>query len=340
MIRFVPNALLCLAAVPLSIGTAVAQSSAADHAPAALSAPDHSPKTFSLRADNDAFDFWMLPWNRPDEDYTSGVHLDYDGGDAPRWSHGLMKGRGECVVHARTCRTSRLELGQDIYTPSVDVNDPHAAAAARPNAGWLYLAQSARALSEERLDEFTLTLGVTGPPSLARMTQRLAHEAAPEFNRPTDWSHQIAFEPGAILRYEQQRRAWSAHGSPVGADVIPTGGVSLGNVLTAADAGLRIRSGWNLAHPWLPEPPSAGFTIDGGVSAQAIARNLFLDGNTFERGPRVGHEPFVGTADLGVELTYRALSLEYRAVNQTRAYAAGPKWHPWASMVGRVTVGR
>lgn len=344
MIRFVPNALLCFAAVPLSIGTAVAQSSGPGPGPdptlAAVSAPDRAPRTFSLRADNDAFDFWMLPWNRPDEDYTSGVHLDYDGGDAPRWSHGLMKGRSECVVHARTCRTSRLELGQDIYTPSVDVNDPHAAETARPNAGWLYLAQSARALSEDRLDEFTLTLGVTGPPSLARFTQRLAHEAAPEFNRPTDWSHQIAFEPGAILRYEQQRRAWSAHSSSVGADVIPTGGVSLGNVLTAADVGLRVRSGWNLAHPWLPEPPSAGFTIEGGVSGQAIARNLFLDGNTFERGPRVGHEPVVGTADLGVEFRYRALSLEYRAVNQTRAYAAGPKWHPWASMVGRVTVGR
>jgi lipid A 3-O-deacylase len=340
--RRVSIALLIVTAVPFSIGTAVAQSPAP--APVAagrpVAAPGRAPKTFSLRTDNDAFDFWMLPWNRPDEDYTSGVHLDYDGGDAPWWSRALIKGRGECVVHAQTCRTARLELGQDIYTPSVDVNDPHASATARPNAGWLYLAQSARALSGDRLDEFTLTLGVTGPPSLARFTQRLAHEAAPEFNRPTDWSHQIAFEPGAILRYEQQRRAWTAGGPSVGVDVIPTGGLSLGNVLTAADAGFRIRSGWHLAHPWLPEASSAGFTIEAGVSGQAVARNLFLDGNTFERGPRVGHEPFVGTGDLGVEVRYRAISLEYRAVNQTRAYAAGPKWHPWASMVGRVTVGR
>lgn len=340
MNRRVSIALLFVTAVPFSIGTAVAQSPGPAPAQSAIAASDRAPKTFSLRTDNDAFDFWMLPWNRPDEDYTSGVHLDYDGGDAPRWSHALIKGRSECVVHAQACRTARLELGQDIYTPSVDVNDPHASASARPNAGWLYLAQSARALSVDRLDEFTLTLGVTGPPSLARFTQRLAHEAAPEFNRPTDWSHQIAFEPGAILRYEQQRRAWTASGASVGVDVIPTGGVSLGNVLTAADAGLRIRSGWHLAHPWLPEPPSAGFTIEAGVSGQAIARNLFLDGNTFERGPRVGHEPFVGTGDLAVEVRYRAISLEYRAVNQTRAYAAGPKWHPWASMVGRVTVGR
>jgi hypothetical protein len=27
-------------------------------------------------------------------------------------------------------------------------------------------------------------------------------------------------------------------------------------------------------------------------------------------------------------------------VSDTRAYAAGPKWHPWASMVGGVTFDR
>ena len=39
------------------IGAAISQSPA----PAA-------PRTLTLRIDNDAFDFWMLPWNRPDEE--------------------------------------------------------------------------------------------------------------------------------------------------------------------------------------------------------------------------------------------------------------------------------
>ena len=313
--------LALLTAVP--IGTAVAQASSS------------SPRTYSLRIDNDAFDFWMLPWNRPDEDYTSGVHLDYDGGDAPRWARRFVSHRSACVVGAETCRTGRLELGQDIYTPSVDPNDPHALPGARPNAGWLYLDQTARALSRNRSDEVSLALGVTGPPSLARYTQRLAHDVAPAYNRPTDWTRQIAFEPGVIARYEQRRRISLAGAG----DLIPTASVSLGNVITAADAGIRVRSGWHLAHPWLPAPTSTGITIDAGISGRAIARDLFLDGNTFTSGPRVGHKPFVGTADAGVAFRYRALSLEYRAVSQTRAYAAGPKWHPWASMIGRVTLG-
>ena len=320
-----PRSLIWLAmftAVP-SFGTAVAQS------------PSSPPRTFSLRIDNDAFDFWMLPWNRPDEDYTSGVHLDYDGGDAPAWARRLVPHRAECTARADRCRTARLELGQDIYTPSVDPSDPHAASTARPNAGWLYLAQTARALSISRADELSLTLGVTGPPSLARFTQRVAHDVAPAYNRPTDWTRQIAFEPGVIVRYQQERRI-SLAGV---ADLIPSGSISAGNVLTAADAGIRLRSGIQLQHPWLPQPLRSGVTIDAGISGQAVARDLFLDGNTFVSGPRVGHEPFVGTADAGLAVRFRRLSVEYRATTQTRAYAAGPKWHPWGSLIGRVTLG-
>jgi hypothetical protein len=47
-----------------------------------------TPHVLLLRVDNDAFDFWMMPWNRPDEEYSSGVHITYDGGDVPRWARG------------------------------------------------------------------------------------------------------------------------------------------------------------------------------------------------------------------------------------------------------------
>lgn len=324
MIRRSHVCLLWLAAVP--IGTAVAQS--ASRAPAAA-------RTYTLRVDNDAFDFWMRPWNRPDEDYTSGVHLDYDGGGIPPWAHRLVPRRTTCAVGAASCGTSRLELGQDIYTAAVSELYPRAPDTARPSAGWLYLEQTARTLSTNESDELSLTLGVTGPPSLAKFTQRVAHSVAPQFNRPSDWSRQIAFEPGLIVRYERRHRALLAMGV---ADVIPAASVSVGNVLTDLEAGLHGRVGWHLPHPWLPEPPGTSIFVDGGVSAQAIARNLFLDGNTFVSGPRVGHEPFVGTADLAIGVRIRRLSLEYRAVNQTRAYSAGPKWHPWASMVGGITL--
>lgn len=297
------------------------------------------PHTLSLRTDNDAFDFWMLPWNRPDDEYTSGVHITYDGGDAPWWARSFLRGDGVCTIGAHACRSARAELGQDIYTRDATLSDPRVIERSRPSAGWLYLSQSARSLRERRSDELTLTIGVTGPPSLARFTQRLAHSAAPTFNRPTDWSRQIDFEPGVIVRYEQRWQAGAVLG-PLGFDIVPRGVASIGNVLTAAELGVQMRTGWRLPHPWLPEAGGASVALVGGISAQAVAHNLFLDGNTFHSSPHVGHEPFVGSGEVGVELRYRALSLAYRAVSDSRAYAAGPRWHPWASMIGGVTFDR
>jgi len=313
---------------------------AAPHGAAiAQSAPAPIPHTLSLRTDNDAFDFWMLPWNRPDDEYTSGVHITYDGGDAPWWARAFLRGDSACTTRSRTCRSARAELGQDIYTRDATISDTAVIDRSRPSAGWLYLSQSARSLRANRSDDLTLTLGVTGPPSLARFTQRIAHNAAPAFNRPTDWSREIEFEPGLIVCYEQRRRVSIGVGA-FGFDIVPRVGASIGNVLTAAELGLQFRTGWHLPHPWLPEPGGASLALVGGMTGQAIARNLFLDGNTFHSGPRVGHAPFVGSGELGVELRYRALRVEYRAVSDTRAYASGPQWHPWASMIAGVTFDR
>ena len=292
-----------------------------------------------MRADNDAFDFWMAPWNRPDEEYTSGVHLAYDGGEIPWWARRIGSGLQSCTALSVSCRASRVEIGQDIYTPFVPQSGD-AATTERPNAGWLYASQSAQWLRVDRSDALSITLGVTGSPSLARFTQRLAHNVAPAFNRPTDWSRQVAFEPGIIARLEHAARFASPADAPFGVDIVPRAGVSLGNVLSAADAGARARLGWRMSHPWLPPVRDIGFDVLIGASARAVARDLFLDGNTFQDGPRVGHEALIESGELGFELHVRGVALAYRAVVDSRSYAAGPRWHPWGSMTGSVTVGQ
>jgi lipid A 3-O-deacylase len=307
---------------------------------AAISQSTPSPRTLTLRVDNDAFDFWRWPWNRPDEDYTSGVHITYDGGDAPAWSRPFMRGRSACVARASSCRTGSAEIGQDIYTPALSADNPIPAPGTRPSAGWLYLASSARALTSSRSDEMALTIGVTGRPSLAEFTQTLVHRVAPAYNRPTDWSHQIGFEPGLIVRYEQRRRVSIVGGNAFGWDLLPRFGGSAGNVSTEADAGFQTRMGWHLPHPWLIDPSRVSVTVLAGASEKAVARDIFLDGTTFGHGPRVGHKPFVTSGEAGVELRYRWLNLTYRVQSDSRAYARASAWHPWASMVGGVTFDR
>jgi lipid A 3-O-deacylase len=306
---------------------------------APLIAGAQTPRTVTLRLDNDAFNFWMMPWDRPDGEYTSGVHITVDGIGPARWSKRFWPAQSPCVRGAKECTSASAEIGQDIYTPMLRTSDPLPGEGARPNAGWLYLSQSARTLRQERSDEITLTLGVTGPPSLARFTQRLAHSAAPEFNRPTDWSRQIGFEPGVMARYQQRRRAVLIPGR---FEILPAIAATLGNVNTSADVGLQSRLGWNLRHPWLPEASTAPteLAVVAGISGSGIARDLFLDGNTFRPSPRVGHNPFVGTGELGLQVRHKLFTLAYRAYSSSRAYAAGPAWHPWSSMIGSVTFDR
>jgi lipid A 3-O-deacylase len=262
-----------------------------------------------MRLDNDAFNFWTPPWNRPDEEYTSGVHIGYE-------------------HDGRT-----FVLGQDIYTPGVSRMQPEAETGARPNAGWLFVRDTRRRWDDARLDELALTFGVTGPPSLARFTQQVAHAFAPSFNRPTDWRRQIAFEPGVIVRYEQTRRMWASEAGPFGFDLLPHAALAGGNVSDVAELGMRARGGFHLAHPWIESASGdTRVTVSVGLSERGVARDLFLDGNTFRSSPRVGHEPFVHSRELAVELDRGWLRLTYETVTDSRLYAAGPSRHAWSSM--------
>jgi len=215
-------------------------------APASV-AVAQTPRTISLRIDNDAFDFWMLPWNRPDEEYSSGVHVTYDGRDAPWWSRRFLRQSQPCTTSSRECRMGRAEIGQDLYTPATSKTNPVPAPGSRPNAGWLYLSQTARSLRVSRSDELTLTFGVTGRPSLGKFTQTIAHNAAPTFNRPSDWSDQVGFEPGLAARYEQRRRI-GQDDRAIGFDVIPrfalTAGRSPHREVLPAEGGTGVHRRW------------------------------------------------------------------------------------------------
>ena len=206
-----------------------------------------SPRGLTLRMDNDAFDFWMQPYNRPDEEYTSGVHITYDGARAPWWSGWLLGSAAMCTYHVTDCRrhAPRSARTSILRRQASTIRMPRPGS--RANGGWLYVAQTARSLHESRSDELTISVGVTGPPSLARFTQNLAHNVAPEFNRPTDWSRQIRFEPGAIIGYEQRRRALAYDAGPMGFDVLPSVSVKRATWRPPRRSGLQTRTGLALA---------------------------------------------------------------------------------------------
>lgn len=225
-----------------------------------------------------------------------------------------------------------------MYTPA-DIKIPNPPPDDRPYAGWLYGSIGLIAETGRRLDQLDLTLGIVGPASLAEQTQTIVHEVvgAP---KPRGWDTQLKNEPGVILTYQRSWRRFveeTALGNTF--DMTPHAGGAIGNVFTYANAGLTLRFGRRLPHDYgppriQPSLPGSGFFLPqngfgwylfAGVEGRAVARNIFLDGNTFRDSRSVDKEPLVGDLQLGFVLTWSDVRLGYTHVLRTREFKAQGK---------------
>jgi hypothetical protein len=293
-------------------------------------------RVISLTADNDAFNFWRTAGSRPDEEYTSGVRLRYEGGSIPFWA-GRLSHRAACAGQGTdtSCVGRRTDLAQKIFTPRRTDDDPITHPGSRANAAWLYVEDAARFLARSHATEVSVAVGVTGPPALGSFAQRFAHSFAPGFNKPIDWSTQIGFEPGVIVRYAYTRRLGRD-----GIEILPRVAAEAGNITTAAEVGVRMRTGINLQHAWLA--PSIARQIElafvVGMTGRAIARDIFLDGNSFDDRLQVGHEPLTAGAEWSATLRYSWAFVSYGTVVESRSYARGPVRHAWSSLTAGIRV--
>jgi hypothetical protein len=294
-----------------------------------------------LELDNDVYNFWRRHTRRPDEEYTNGVHASLETQAGPWWGRHFAASVPDCTVAsgAAGCRSTRVTLGQDLYTPHLD-RTPHTVGdweLERPFFAWLFLRGSARISSARSLHTTSLALGVTGPPAGGAVAQELAHRIG--FNRPaTGWETQIGFEPGVMLEYrrtELMGRLGSTRG--VAIDVSPELAASLGNVRTHAEVGTRARFGWNLSHPWHSSlwrgRAVTEWWMSVGGRLEYVARDMSLDGTIGGSGRRVDRFPEVRQYEFGAGVRVRGVSVEYRAVTRSREYRTGPAHHAYSSMV-------
>lgn len=281
-------------------------------------APDSG--TISLLLENDLF--YGL-----DRDYTNGVQISYTSAenDAPNWALGAARLMplfdGEGRVRAS------YALGQNMYTPG-DITLVNPPLDDRPYAGWLYGSIGMMSQTETRLDQINLQVGVVGPAALAEEAQTLVHEIIGS-DEPRGWDTQLGNEPGVVLTYQRSWRALvSGSTAGLGFDLTPHAGGALGNVFTYANAGATVRLGWNLPDDYgppriQPSLPSSGYFemqdklsvyLFAGLDARAVARNIFLDGNTWRDSRSVDKKAFVGDAQIGFAVTYGATRLAFTHV--------------------------
>lgn len=273
--------------------------------------------TLTLINDNDAY------YNIGDEHYTNGLYASLTTPPRP--------GDGD------SNRRYSVFLGQSMFTPedlSLDLPDPHD----RPYAGWLYGGVRMYTESAALLDRVELKLGIVGPSSGADAVQRWWH-ALHIFGGipPVGWSHQLGDEPGVVLGAQRTWRVTLTEGLLDG-ELLPEANLALGNVFTYAGVGASLRAGRNLRADWGPpaiEPALQGsdfvdrdaagsfaWYIFAGIEGRAIARNIFLDGNTFRDSPRVSREAFVADYNIGAAVIGGPLAFRLSYTERTREFDA------------------
>lgn len=273
---------------------------------------------FSLILENDAF-------TGTDRGYTNGVRLSYITPEENMPRYVQRASDYLPVINAEGKKRISLAAGQSMYTPG-NIAKKEYIPNDFPYAGWLYASLGLISDSGKSYDNIILTLGMIGPASLAEDTQKFVHHNTPNSVHPQGWDNQIKNEPGLVFTYERKwRNILEAEPFGVGIDAVPHIGVNLGNVLTNASVGVTLRLGYDLPADYgppriRPSLPGSDFFIPakklGGylfivLEERAIARNIFLDGNTFRDSNHVHKRNFVGSNQFGAAVTYKDFRISY-----------------------------
>ena len=232
--------------------------------------------------------------------------------------------------------SSYFSFGHNLYTPS-DIDRATLDTRDRPYAAFVYGSAGVSTITDRHMDDTELTLGWIGPSAQGEFIQDKFHRLIHADYQPHGWKHQLRDEPAVMLSWE---RSWPAYytadiGKKLHARFAPHAGLTLGNVYTYVNAGFIIDlTPANLR--WQTQPvrvrpaiPGSGYFeyTDGhgwmaflGYDARLMARNIFLDGNTWKDSHRVDKRPFVHDIALGAAYNHKNYRISYTVNWRSREF--------------------
>jgi lipid A 3-O-deacylase len=228
-------------------------------------------------------------------------------------------------------------LGQTMFTPAQlsAINPPENQ---RPYAGFLFGEFDIIETNEREQNAFGVQLGIIGPASIAEDAQKLIH-AAEGRTKPLGWNTQLRDEPGLVFTFEHSTRfvlKKSALRDLV--EIEPHFGSAVGNVYDYANAGAAVRLGFDMPDDYIlspiePSVPGAGFFkpvatfgayIFASIDERGIARNIFLDGNSFQASRHVDKETFVNDVQYGAVMALDRYRLSVTHTLRSREFETQP----------------
>lgn len=321
--------------------------------------PDELRNIFTMQIENDVFN----RFGKSDRDYTSGVRFGWLSPALPDLPEGLTNlitiptFFGEDPVSSVTRRVG-ISIGQNLYTPQ-DTDTSAPISNDRPYAAWLYASFALQSIYKRvdpktmkdvpvRLDTLQFDLGLVGPAAGGEFVQNNFHRLI-GVATANGWGNQLHNEPTFGLTFE---RRWRTNRGVVFEDpkleydVVPRMGIALGNAATYASVGGTLRLGKDLQADFGPSrarpalPGSESFIGEGfgwyffvGAGGEAVARNMFLDGNADGNSiVHVSHRPFVAEAQAGLAVLFRGVRISYTQVLRSPEFFERERWTQFGSI--------
>lgn len=261
-----------------------------------------------------------------------------------RFFHGLKKGDDPKLQ-----RNLVVSLGQLMFTPS-DNDQKEIIKDDRPYAGYLYMGFAYHTRDAEQLDTLEVNVGMIGPASLAEESQDFIHDLR-AIDKFQGWDNQLDNELGLQFVYEHKHRFKLTNRWPH-QDFIAHSGISLGNVATYLNMGGEYRIGWQLPEDFgtaAVRPggdnsapgkgdirhcslPICGLHAFISIDTRLVARDIFLDGNTFEDSHSVDRRPAVADASVGFSFLVHGWKVSYAKVFRTREFEEQEHSHEYGSL--------
>ncbi len=314
---------------------------------------DSQPSIVGETPENEAIAFYIENDSRSlggpgsDQAFSDGFKFSYIYAEdkAPKWSKSMthrFELFDEMITKSKV--NYNMSIGHQIYTPdSTDkttlIKDD------RPYAAWLYAGVSI-SLKEKTVEHFVeLNVGMVGPSALGKEVQNNFHNLI-KVSDAEGWRNGLHDEPTLQVFFQNRFKYLNAKNF----DLIPFYGAAFGNVAIGGHFGGLVRFGLNLLEDFGPGRPSdnagdsfispgitphiskGSYYIFTSVRGNAIARNIFLDGNSFESGPSVKKYPFTFETDFGLGMKIYSFAFVWRFVTRSPEFEERSRFNSFASL--------
>ena len=280
------------------------------------------PDWYALTIDNDLF-------VGSDNGYTNGIYFSwFDLPDEEATKPGFLArsmlwSLSDAVKNAEAFGVRTV--GQSMITPDdITLEEPPRPPDDLPYAGLLFYTDTWVKVNAQQAERVGVTIGIVGEYSYAEQTQTLVHDILGS-DEPKGWDTQLNNEIVFQFSRGQVWRSWVAVDGST--DLLLGADAGVGTLSSYVGGSIMYRYGEDLLSSYAtatlgasrvsnPVATRSGWYVFAALSANYLANQIFLDGNTFDNDGQepMDYDPFALGASLGVAYAWSDLALTF-AVN-------------------------